>query len=182
MSPVTNLLANQWCGGSSQKLISGWWYVQLGSFGGFLISHHDSIRYSILVTTAILTITAFAVANANARPVAEGFASIGSAIISIVLSVGGTMILRKFHNSLAVGFFMGSILSTSQMFFTLAMIYMGYAHDQKAIGASAKEEWCMAIVSLLQSVLLGSFALLLTAHRSELEQAGADDGYANMNA
>lgn len=116
--------------------------------------------------------------NGTGRPVAEGFASIGSALISVVLSVGGTMILRKFHNSLAVGFFMGSILSTSQMFFTLALVYLGYGHDQKSMGESALEEYFMAVASFLQSALLGSFALLLTAHRTELENptTASDDG------
>jgi hypothetical protein len=132
------------------------------------------LRYSILLTTTLLAIAAFAVLNGtHRRPAAEGFASIGAAIISVVLSVGGTMILRKFHNSMAVGFFMGSILATSQMFFTLALVYIGYAQEQKVLhdgGASvAKEEYFMAVASFLQSALLGSFALLLTAHRSELE-------------
>jgi hypothetical protein len=149
----------------------------------------------------LLAITAFAVLNGNARrPAAEGWASVGAAVISVVLSVGGTMILRKFHNSMAVGFFMGSILATSQMFFTLALVYISYAQDLRAAqheeggGATvAKEEYFMAVASFLQSALLGSFALLLTAHRSELENPTASptpgtaaseaqaDGYTEMS-
>lgn len=34
------------------------------------------------------------------------------------------MIMRKFHNSMAVGFFMGGVVSTSQMFFLLFLMYV----------------------------------------------------------
>jgi hypothetical protein len=215
MSSSTNFLAHHLCGGSSRKLISGWWYERhcdcsvfafspfFGTMeplspegerivGYFVMSNTHTLfgcvriitswgkkkhnRYSILLTTMLLAITAFAVLNGNARrPAAEGWASVGAAVISVVLSVGGTMILRKFHNSMAVGFFMGSILATSQMFFTLALVYISYAQDLRAAqheeggAAVAKEEYFMAVASFLQSALLGSFALLLTAHRSELE-------------
>ena len=34
------------------------------------------------------------------------------------------MIMRKFHNSMAVGFFMGGVVAMSQMFFFLSMVYV----------------------------------------------------------
>jgi hypothetical protein len=83
------------------------------------------------------------------------------------------MIMRKFHNSLAVGFFMGGIVATSQMFFLLFLMFIGYGKDQKLDGLSAKEEAFMSFCALTQSVLLGSFACILAAHRSEiLEKPG----------
>ena len=78
------------------------------------------------------------------------------------------MIMRKFHNSLAVGFFMGGIVACSQLFFLLFLLFIGYAKDQKYIGMSSKEEAFMSFFSLVQSVLLGSFAVILAAHRSEI--------------
>jgi hypothetical protein len=39
-----------------------------------------------------------------------------------VLSIGGTMIMRKFHNSMAVGFFMGGVVAMSQLFFMLFLM------------------------------------------------------------
>jgi hypothetical protein len=56
------------------------------------------------------------------RPKAEAFASIWSAVMLCCLSIGGTMIMRKFHNSMAVGFFMGSVVAMSQMFFLLFLM------------------------------------------------------------
>ncbi|KAI2505841.1 hypothetical protein MHU86_8617 [Fragilaria crotonensis] len=147
MSHYTTTLANSLCGGSSRKLIAGWWY-------------------SILAVTAILTLLSFIIMST--RSLAEGFASIWSSLMLVVLSIGGTMIMRKFHNSMAVGFFMGSVAATSQLFFMLFLIYCGYGRDQRASGMSGKQESLMAFFTFLQCVLLGSFAAILGAHRSEI--------------
>lgn len=116
--------------------------------------------------TAALMIMSFAIMGR--RPFNESFASFWSAIMLFSLSIGGTMIMRKFHNSMAVGFFMGSVCTCSQMFFSLALIYLGYAKDQDTAGLSSKEEKLMALLAFIQSVLLGSFAAILAAHRSEI--------------
>mmetsp|Transcript_35898 Transcript_35898/g.74653 ORF Transcript_35898/g.74653 Transcript_35898/m.74653 type:complete len:110 (-) Transcript_35898:201-530(-) len=85
------------------------------------------------------------------------------------------MIMRRFHNSMAVGFFMGSIVAMSQMFFLLFLIYLGYKVDEgnaEGVANGLQELW-MAIFALVQSLLLGSFAAILAAHRSEiLEKPG----------
>jgi hypothetical protein len=50
---------------------------------------------------------------------------------------------------------------------------LGYAKDQRKNGLSTKEESLMAFFALTQSALLGSFAAILAAHRSEiLDQPG----------
>jgi uncharacterized membrane protein len=116
--------------------------------------------------TALLALLSFAVMGR--RPLSEAFASIWSALLLCTLAIGGTMIMRKFHNSLAVGFFMGGIVAASQLFFLLALLFIGYAKDQKFSGSSNKEEAFMAVFALVQSVLLGSFAIILAAHRSEI--------------
>jgi hypothetical protein len=58
----------------------------------------------------------------STRPAAEGFTAVWSAVLLCILSVGGTMIMRKFHNSLAVGFFMGFVVAMSQLFFVLFLV------------------------------------------------------------
>jgi uncharacterized membrane-anchored protein len=116
--------------------------------------------------TAALMVMSFAIMGR--RPLNETFASFWSAGMLFLLSIGGTMIMRKFHNSMAVGFFMGSICTCSQMFFSLSLIYLGYGRDQALINLSSKEEKLMAFLALLQSILLGSFAAILAAHRSEI--------------
>jgi hypothetical protein len=56
------------------------------------------------------------------RSLAEGFTSVWSAFMLLALSIGGTMIMRKFHNSMAVGFFMGGVVAMSQLFFFLSLM------------------------------------------------------------
>eukprot|EP00523_Entomoneis_sp_CCMP467_P009023 CAMPEP_0168727614 /NCGR_PEP_ID=MMETSP0724-20121128/5266_1 /TAXON_ID=265536 /ORGANISM="Amphiprora sp., Strain CCMP467" /LENGTH=112 /DNA_ID=CAMNT_0008774447 /DNA_START=338 /DNA_END=676 /DNA_ORIENTATION=+ len=86
------------------------------------------------------------------------------------------MIMRRFHNSMAVGFFMGSVVAMSQMFFLLFLIYVGYKTDEfqsDGVDANGWEEFWMALFAIVQSLLLGSFAAILAAHRSEiLEKPG----------
>ena len=77
-------------------------------------------RYSILVMTLILTLMSFLVLGS--RQFSEGFASFWSGIMLIGLCVGGTMIMRRFHNSMAVGFFMGSVVAMGQMFLLLCLM------------------------------------------------------------
>lgn len=104
----------------------------------------------------------------STRKFAEGFVSIWAAIMLVALSVGGTMIMRKFHNSIAVGFFMGCVCAMAQFFFLLFCIYLGYASDRRQSELPAREERLMALLSLIQSILLASFASILGAHRSEI--------------
>jgi hypothetical protein len=46
--------------------------------------------------------------------------------------------------------------------------YIGYGKDQAYMRMSPKEESLMAFFALIQSILLGSFAAILAAHRSEI--------------
>jgi len=148
ISKLTSALTKLLCGGSSRKLIAGWWY-------------------SILAISLLLTLISLWVVST--RSPAEGFACMTSSLLLVALSVGGTMIMRKFHNSIAVGLFMGSIVAGSQLFFFLFLVYLGYASDRKLMyNANATVEDTMAILSLLQSILLGSFAIILGAHRTEI--------------
>jgi hypothetical protein len=137
-SQYTSYLANRLCGGSSRKLIAGWWY-------------------SILALTAGLAVVS----------VHDGVAA-AAAFLLCGYGIGGTMILRKFHSSLAVGFFMGVTVAAAQLFFALALLHWNVRHVQRHNNEAAKEVTWLASLSLVQGVLLGSFAAILAAHRTEI--------------
>lgn len=59
---------------------------------------------------------------------------------------------------------LGSTVST---FYDL-LSYLSYVRDQRLARVSAKIESLMAFFALIQAVLLGSFAAILAAHRSEI--------------
>jgi len=103
----------------------------------------------------------------STRGFAEAFASVWAAITIIGLSVGGTMVMRKFHNSFSVGFFLGSVVATAQFFLLLSLIYFGYAADRQARNKSGTEDIIQGLTCLAQSSLLWIFAAILGAqHRS----------------
>ena len=85
-----------------------------------LLIENDVDRYSILAMTLLLAILGVLVLGS--RRLSEGFAAAWSGLMLCALSVGGTMIMRKFHSSLAVGFFMGCVVAMSQMFFMLFLV------------------------------------------------------------
>jgi len=102
----------------------------------------------------------------STRGFAEAFASVWAAITIIGLSVGGTMVMRKFHNSFSVGFFLGSVVATAQFFLLLSLIYFGYAADRQALNKSGTEDIIQGLTCLAQSALLCIFAAILGTHRS----------------
>jgi hypothetical protein len=136
-SQYTSYLANRLCGGSSRKLIAGWWY-------------------SILALTAALAVVS----------VHDGVAGT-AALLLCGYGIGGTMILRKFHSSLAVGFFMGVTVAAAQLFLALSLLYWNARSEGR--GGTKEVTW-LASLMLLQGILLGSFAAILAAHRTEILQ------------
>lgn len=110
----------------------------------------------------------------STRSTAESFSATWSTIIVVGLCIGGTMVMRRFHTSIAVGFFMGSVVATSQLFFLMFLVYLGYAKDRSDYGYSSASEKLSAFLSLSQCVLLGSFAAILGAHRSQILDKNSD--------
>lgn len=99
------------------------------------------------------------------------------------------MVMRKFHNSLAVGFFLGAIVAGSQLCGMLFLDYwvygddvVAYAAETESLASSRVAESVLAALALLQSILLGSFALLLAAHRTEVLDGGGGGGDGDSSA
>ncbi len=87
------------------------------------------------------------------------------------------IVLLHFSGKPVVYFAMDSVIRyfcqhmhhSSFTVFDLSLIrYAGYGKQQRHSGQSAKEESFMSFFSILQSLLLGSFAAILGAHRSEI--------------
>eukprot|EP00980_Cylindrotheca_fusiformis_P022870 scaffold9857_cov127-Cylindrotheca_fusiformis.AAC.16 len=124
----------------------------------------------------------------GSRSFSEAFVSFWSAAMLLGLSIGGTMIMRKFHNSMAVGFFMGGIVGMAQ-FTTIeyhcitesnlrladSTSYAGYKKDLRMEGYSGAQEGFMSLLCLMECALLASFAAILGAHRSEIMDKNPSD-------
>ena len=83
---------------------------------------------------------------------------------------------------MAVGFFMGGVVAMSQMFFFLFLLYIGYGKDQKNDGLPIITETAMAFFAIIQCVLLGTFAAILGAHRSEILDKPAETANAEFGS
>jgi hypothetical protein len=131
----------------------------------------------------------------SSRGGTEAFISMWSAIVLLILCIGGTIIMRKFQSSVFVGFFMGSVVAASQMFFMLFLMWAqiqskffvscdvfhliplshlflfricAYIDDRLRYDLSVDGERLTGFIFLVQSLMLGSFAAILAAHRSEI--------------
>lgn len=80
----------------------------------------DKNRYSILALSLLISLMTFWMVST--RSAGESFSAMWSTIIIVGLCIGGTMVMRRFHTSIAVGFFMGSVVATSQLFFLLFLM------------------------------------------------------------
>jgi hypothetical protein len=160
-SQYTTYLANHLCGGSSRKLIAGWWYSILG----------------MTIAITLLSLTMLNNSNSNnsnsyysSSNVQQRIIALWSSFLLCCFSIGGTMIMRKFHNSIAVGFFMGVTVTSCQFYIALALLYFHYRHYSLRNNANGnvKDVTLFACLSIVQAILLGTFAIILAAHRTEI--------------
>mmetsp|Transcript_14393 Transcript_14393/g.21813 ORF Transcript_14393/g.21813 Transcript_14393/m.21813 type:complete len:180 (+) Transcript_14393:150-689(+) len=153
LSGFTKYLAKRLSKGSTRKLIAGWWY-------------------SILAISFFLGVMTFYIVPT--RETAEAFTSCWSSVILVSLCVGGTMVMRKFHNSFSTGLFLGGVVGGAFFFFLLFILFVGFAIERNNVGANSFEDNLQATICLVQSILLGSFAMMLGAHRTEIIDRNAN--------
>ena len=79
-------------------------------------------RYTILFLSIVQIF--LAMWALSSRGGTEAFLSIWSSIVLLLLCIGGTIVMRKFQSSVAVGFFMGSVIAGSQMFLLLFFMWV----------------------------------------------------------
>ena len=82
--------------------------------------------------------------------------------------MGGTMVMRKFHNSFSTGLFLGGVVGGAQFYFLLFLLYGGFTIERSNNGAGIFYDVLEAGICFAHSMLLGSFAMMLGAHRSEI--------------
>jgi hypothetical protein len=68
-----------------------------------------------------------------------GFVGIWAMILILMLSVGGTMVMRKHQTPLAVGFLIGIVLMMSLQMFSLSIIFAGFAYLARIERAKGEE-------------------------------------------
>jgi uncharacterized membrane protein YkvI len=114
------------------------------------------------------------------------FCGVWTSIILLLLCVAGTITLRKHHNQLAVGMFMGIIfVMCSQMLIVFA-VFAEHADQHSTVNAKDSEN-AMAVFSFFLFLAFTSFGGLLVAFQDEVikyddgESSGPNDAGDSKN-
>merc|ERR1719231_2116571 len=85
------------------------------------------VWFTTLVFVFCFVITAMVMASNNdgrTGSKSDGFAAIWTMLLIIGLSIGGTLVMRKFQTPLAVGFFLGVCVMMSVNMFSLFVLFL----------------------------------------------------------
>ncbi|KAG9413973.1 hypothetical protein AC1031_013178 [Aphanomyces cochlioides] len=111
-----------------------------------------------------------------------GFAGIWMMFLVVALSIGGTMVMRKFQTPIAVGFFIGVVVMMSFNMFSLCVLCAGAAYLAKLNnnGTYVETGWkgpvhsdeASAVFSFFMFALYFAFAMILIKHRAVIIKDG----------
>ncbi|KAG5190373.1 hypothetical protein JKP88DRAFT_197319 [Tribonema minus] len=95
------------------------------------------------------------------------FASIWTALLLILLCIGGSMVMRRYRTSLAVGFFLGVVIIMSQQMLILFAVFAGRAEDTTNDSEKPADSAFAAFCFFLFVVYTG-FAIMLAMFRADI--------------
>ncbi|POM73153.1 Hypothetical protein PHPALM_10022 [Phytophthora palmivora] len=109
-----------------------------------------------------------------------GFVGIWAMILIVMLSIGGTMVMRKHQTPLAVGFLIGVVLMMSLQMFSLSIIFAGYAYLARIERAKGDEHTNVhsneagSVFSFFMFILYAIFTIVLVRHRNIVIKEGVN--------
>jgi hypothetical protein len=116
--------------------------------------------------------------NGEADSKSLGFVGIWAMFLVVGLSVGGTMVMRKYQTPLAVGFFIGVVIMMSLQMFTLSVLFAGAAYlarqerDKGNESVSVHSNDAGSVFSFFMFVLYLAFSIVLIKHRNVIIKEG----------
>ncbi|CAM9096961.1 unnamed protein product [Heterosigma akashiwo] len=143
-----------------------------------------TIQYTWLASLALVAISFICACVAASKISTEGsntaigFAGVYTVLLMILLSVGGTFVLRKYKTPLAVGFFLGVVLMMSQQCLIIFAVFAGRA-GVTTLSSEIGADNAVAFFCFVLFMVYGFFAGVLAFFRNDLMKA--TDAY-NSNA
>jgi len=144
------------------------------------------VWFTTLIFVFCFVITALVMAHNNdvsdTGNKSDGFAAIWTMLLIIALSIGGTMVMRKYQTPLAVGFFLGVCVMMSVNMFSLFVLFLGAAYieghaaedvarseDVRDEAASTEaSDKAIATFCFFLCLLYGIFSVLLARFRNHI--------------
>ncbi|CAM9501467.1 unnamed protein product [Phaeothamnion confervicola] len=138
------------CDKSPQKSIAYAWFLSI-----------------ILVLIAFICACAAAASQGAATSdTALGFAVVWTVLLMIVLSIGGSLVMRKYRTALAVGFFLGVVVIMSQQMLILFAIFVDHAKDSS--GDQQHSYRAFSAFAFFLFIVYGIFAWMLAVFREDI--------------
>ena len=118
----------------------------------------------------VACVAANKMASSSTTSTPAAFACIWTCLVLIVLSVLGTVIMRRFQSAISIGFFLGVVFVMSNQMLILFAIF---AERSQVIGATAGKEvqqaqQAMAVFSFFLWLVYGFFGLVLGIFRNDV--------------
>ena len=127
----------------------------------------STILFAILYSLAAITFAANNDGSDLADNKSLGFASIWMMLLMIALSVGGTLVMRRFQTPLAVGFFIGVVTMMSFQMFAMMVLFAGSATLARSTNpqGSVHSDEAAAAFSFFMFFLYSTFTIVLIKYR-----------------
>ena len=193
MVNCTEFLKKRLCcfvSGQPKKAVSYAWAVSLVSAAppsGTIVrtcASLDSLAPPPLSYTQGLVAIAFIVACVSAAQMASanapagkaaGFAAVWTALLLVVISVLGTMVLRRWNKALSVGVLMGIIFVMVQQMLILFAFFAERSTNPGQVTSVVASQQAMAVFSFFIFLVYASFGLMLAVFRVDFIKAASEE-------
>lgn len=127
---------------------------------------------------------------------AAGFMAVWTCILLIVISVIGTVIMRRYQTALSIGFLIGIIFIMTQQMLILFAVFADQANNSGNTLVETQSQEAMAVFAFFLFLVYAAFGSMLSVFRQDVikqdvpqndgmeyeqqggyEQQGAQDGY-----
>lgn len=127
------------------------------------------------IFSLVLVFVAFIVACISASKMDQtasdksaGFAAVWTALLLIVISVIGTVIMRRYQTPLSIGFLLGIIFVMVQQMLILFAFFAEQAKDPTNTPALTMSQQAMAVFSFFIFIIYAGFGSMLAVFRDDI--------------
>jgi len=137
------------------------------------------------VVSLVLVFVAFIVACVSAARLAKSggagqaasFSAMWTALLLVVISVVGTIIMRKYQTALAIGFLLGVIFVMTQQMLIIFAIFTERSKQPNETVTVVQSQQAMAVFSFFLFIVYASFGSMLSVFRNDIikEEVPSED-------
>eukprot|EP01036_Dinobryon_divergens_P030245 gene30245-39456_t len=114
---------------------------------------------------------------------AASFTGVWTALVLIVIAIVGTVIMRRYQTSMAIGFLLGLVFIMTQQMLILFAIFVERSQIPNETKTFTGSQQAMAIFAWFLFLIYAAFGLMLAVFRDDVikEELPSSDGIAQSN-